>query len=174
MKKNAQKYMLASLMLGLMILFAAQEVQAQKYRVGVGWRAGAMNNGVTLKVIPVRGIAVEGLLNLYPYGSSIGATVQSTHPVFCIEALQIYGGVGAHYRWNYFSGDYYDPINGYFSVVPPAGSRGVGLNAVGGVELKIPLLPIAINAEVRPTVEFTNFGNVLYGLDPGVGIKLVF
>lgn len=174
MKVKIRKYILAAFAFSLLSIVMVQEASAQKYRVAAGWRAGTMSNGVTLKIIPVRGIAVEGMLNLYPYGPSVGMTVQSTHPVFCIEALQLYGGVGAHYRFGYYSGDYYDPLNGFYTVIPPAGTRGVGLDAIAGVELKLPLLPIAISAEVKPNIEFTNFGNVFYGLDPGVGIKIAF
>ncbi|MEM0996309.1 MAG: hypothetical protein AAGN35_04480 [Bacteroidota bacterium] len=174
MKFNIRKYSLALLAFVFLSLLIFQTANAQNYRVAIGWRAGSMTNGIALKVIPKQGLAIEGTLNLYPYGSAIGATVQSSHSLFCIRALQIYGGVGAHYRWNYFAGEFYDPINGNFAVVPPPGNRGVGLDAVAGVELKIPLLPIAISAEVKPNVEFTDLGNVFYGLDPGVGIKVAF
>lgn len=168
------KLLLASLMTMVFSLTAANFAQAQKYRFAAGWRAGSMTNGVTVKVIPVKGVALEGILNVYPYGPSIGGMIERTRPVLCIEALQVYAGVGAHYRWAYMDGEYFDPINGWFAAYAPPGTRGVGLDAVAGIELKIPLLPVAISAEVKPMIEWTDMGGVLYGLDPGLGLKVAF
>lgn len=174
MKVAIKKYLFACMMIGMLGLLLAPTAQAQKYRVAVGWRAGAMTNGVSLKVVPVRGFALEGTLNVYPYGPSIGGMLISTRSVLCIEALQVYGGIGGHYRWAYSDGEYIDPINGHFVAYAPPGTRGVGVDAVVGVELKIPLLPLAVSAELKPMFEVTDQRGMLYGLDPGVGLKLVF
>lgn len=174
MKSLLKKHLFTGLILGLLGLFLAPSAHAQNYRAAIGWRAGSMTNGVTLKLVPIRGLALEGTLNVYPYGPSIGGMLISTKPVLCIEALQVYAGVGGHYRWAYSDGEYIDPINGHFVAYAPPGNNGVGVDAVAGIELKLPLLPIAINAELKPMVEWTDLGGILYGLDPGLGIKLTF
>ncbi|HHG84274.1 MAG TPA: hypothetical protein ENJ82_05945 [Bacteroidetes bacterium] len=174
MKRSIKKYLFASFLIGMLGLFLAPTVQAQKYRLAVGWRAGAITNGVTVKLVPFRGLALEGTLNVYPYGPSIGGMLISTKSVLCIEALQVYTGIGGHYRWAYASGRYLDPINGEFTAIAPPGNRGAGLDVVVGVELKIPLLPIAVSAELKPMLEVTDLGGMLYGLDPGLGVKLTF
>ena len=174
MKTLLQKHLFAGLILGLLGLLLAPTAQAQKYRMAVGWRAGAMTNGVTLKLVPIRGFALEGTLNVYPYGPSIGGMLISTKPVLCIEALQVYAGIGGHYRWAYSNGEYWDPVNGHFIAYAPPGNRGAGVDVVAGIELKLPLLPIAINAELKPMVEWTDQGGMLYGIDPGLGIKVTF
>lgn len=171
--KRKMKQLWTLPLLALVMLLMAGEVHAQKYTVAAGWRAGG-TNGVTLKVVPVQGIAVEGIFGVYPYGRSLTALVQSSSPVFCIRALQVYAGAGGHYRFDYRNGIYSDPINGTFEVIAPPGTRGWGLDAVAGIELKLPLLPIAVSAEVKPMVEWTNAGHWFYGLDPGLGIKLAF
>lgn len=172
MKRKMKKLWMLPLVL-LMVICCAQESQAQKYTIAAGWRAGG-SNGVTVKVVPIKGIAIEGIYGVYPYGRAITALVESHSPVFCIRALQVYAGAGAHYRLDYRDGRYTDPINGTFEVIAPAGTRGWGLDAVAGIELKLPLLPIAVSAEVKPMVEWSNAGAMFYGLDPGIGIKVAF
>lgn len=166
--------LLSGLMIGMLAILFAPTLKAQKYRMAVGWRAGSMTNGVTLKVVPVKGIALEGTLNLYPYGPSIGGMIERHKPVLCIQALQVYMGVGGHYRWAYNNLVFADPINGIVDAPPPPGTRGIGLDAVAGIELKIPLLPIAVSVELKPMIEWTDQRAVLFGLDPGLGIKMVF
>lgn len=154
----------------LLTVLSVQQAAAQKYTLAVGWRAG-FTTGVTAKVVPIDGIAVEGILGLYPMGTSIGGLIEKHSPLFCIKALQTYIGVGAHYRFAYDGGLF---PNETFGIVPPPGTRGWGLDAVAGIELKIPLLPIAISAEVKPMVEFTDARAVMYSLDPAFGVKLAF
>ncbi|MEM7040703.1 MAG: hypothetical protein AAF570_27325 [Bacteroidota bacterium] len=166
-----------TLLAGMMVMLSfliAEPVQAQKYTVAAGWRAGAMTNGITLKVVPIKGIAVEGTLGMYPYGTSVGGLIMKSNPILCIRALQVYYGVGGHYRFNYQDMVFSDPINGTVDAPAPPGTRGVGVDAVAGIELKIPLLPIAVSAEVKPMIEWTDHRAYFYGLDPGLGIKVVF
>ncbi len=169
-----KKFSILPLLFGLMIILGANELHAQKYKVAAGWRAGGGPNGITLKLVPVKGFAIEGIYGVYPFGESVTVMLQRSRPIFCIQALQLYTGVGAHRRFNYRSGLYSDPINGTFEAIAPPGSSGWGVDAVAGIELKIPLLPIAVSAEVKPMVEWTNAGAIMYGLDPALGLKLAF
>lgn len=171
MKRKIKLYLVP--IFALALVFFGSDAHAQKYKFAAGWRAGG-TNGITLKVVPVQGLAIEGIYGIYPYGESITGLIESHSPIFCIRALQMYGGLGAHYRFNYMDGRFSDPINGTFEVFAPPGTRGWGLDAVAGVELKLPLLPIAISAEVKPMVEWTNAGAFFYSLDPGLGLKIAF
>ena len=172
--KKFTKISILPLLLGMMMLFGANEIKAQKYTIAAGWRAGGGPNGVTLKVVPVKGFAIEGIYGIYPFGESLTVMLERSRPVLCIQALQVYTGIGAHRRFNYRSGIYSDPINGTFEAIAPPGTHGWGIDAIAGIELKIPLLPVAVSAEVKPMVEWNNAGNILYGLDPALGLKVAF
>ena len=102
--KKISKITILPLLLGMMLIFGAQELQAQKYKVAAGWRAGGGPNGVTLKVVPVKGFAIEGTYGIYPFGESLTVMFQRSRPIFCIQALQVYTGIGGHRRFNYRSG----------------------------------------------------------------------
>lgn len=171
MKRKLKMILLPVLM--LLAVMMTESVQAQKYTVAVGWRAGG-TNGISLKLVPVKGIALEGIYGIYPYGESITGMLESHSPIFCIRALQVYVGAGAHYRFNYRSGIFSDPVNGTIAVNPPPGTKGWGLDAVAGIELKLPFLPLALSAELKPMIEWTDAGGRLMGMDPGLGVKIVF
>lgn len=170
--KRKMKFLMLPIF-AMILMLTPNEVDAQKYRIAAGWRAGG-TNGITLKVVPVQGFAIEGIYGIYPYGQSLTGMIESHSPILCIRALQMYAGVGAHYRFNYMDGTFSDPINGTFEVNAPPGTKGWGLDAVAGVELKLPLLPIAVSAEVKPMIEWTNAGASFWGLDPALGLKLAF
>lgn len=172
--KQKTKIALLPLLLGMMLIFGANKVQAQKYTIAAGWRAGGGPNGITLKLVPVKGFAIEGIYGIYPFGESVTVMLERSRPILCIQALQVYTGIGGHRRFNYQSGLYTDPINGTFEAIAPPGTNGWGIDAVAGIELKIPLLPVAVSAEVKPMVEWTNAGAMLYSLDPALGLKVVF
>ena len=171
--KRKMKLLLLPLLFGAAMLLS-QTAQAQKYTIAAGWRSGWTTNGISAKLVPVKGVAIEGIYGLYPYGQSITGLVESHSCVFGMRALQMYAGAGAHYRFNYMDGVYTDPFNGTFEVNAPPGTRGWGLDAVLGIEWKLPILPIAVSAEVKPMVEWANSGASFTSLDPGVGIKLAF
>lgn len=170
--KRKLKFLLVPI-LALIIMMAPDHADAQKYRIAAGWRAGG-TNGITMKLVPVKGLAIEGIYGIYPYGQSLTGMIESHRPILCIQALQLYTGIGGHYRFNYMSGRFSDPINGTFEVDAPPGTRGWGLDAVAGIELKLPILPIAISAEVKPMIEWTNAGAYFWGIDPGLGLKVAF
>ena len=173
MMKRKIKLLVLPLLLGA-FLFISETAQAQNYRFAAGWRAGTTTNGISVKLVPIQGLALEGIYGVYPYGQSITGLIESHSCVFGWRRLQMYAGAGAHYRFNYMDGVFTDPINGTFEVIAPPGTRGWGLDAILGIELKLPLLPVAISADVKPMVEWTDFGARFMAFDPGVGIKVAF
>jgi len=171
--KRKTKLLLLPLLLGA-FLFLSETVHAQKYTIAAGWRAGSATNGIAVKLVPIEGLAIEGIYGFYPFGQSITGLIESHHSVFGIRRLQVYAGAGAHYRMNYMDGVFTDPINGTFEAISPPGTRGWGLDGIVGIELKLPILPVVISADVKPMIEWTNFGGSLRSLDPGVGLKVAF
>lgn len=172
--KPIKKLMKFPLILGMLMILGSTGLLAQKYTIAAGWRAGQGPNGIAVKIVPVKGFAIEGTYGIYPFGESATITLQRSRPILCIRRLQFYTGVGAHRRFNYRSGRYTDPINGTFEAIAPPGNTGWGLDAVAGIELKLPIFPILLNAEIKPMVEWSDQGSMLYGLEPAIGIKVAF
>lgn len=170
--KSIRKQLLTLTALLALILLATPS-QAQKYRAAVGWRAGVMTNGVSLKIKAHEGSVVEGILSMYPTGTSL-TLLGEKHTPLIFRNLQLYAGMGLHWRFNYQNFEIYDPFFGTYYDVAPPGDYGAGLDAILGIELKFPVLPIAISADIKPMIEISNQGSVIYGWDPGIGLKLTF
>lgn len=148
---------------------------AQKYTVAAGWRFSGVTRGIDVKVVPVDGFAVEGIVGFHPVGNSATLLLEKNRCLI-FKSLQLYTGIGGHARWNVADGIYVGgPLSGTREfVTDPVANVGIGLDVIGGIEWKLPLLPAAISADVKPMVELTPNGSIMYGLDPGVGLKIVF
>ena len=158
----------------LFLLLLTSDIHAQAYKLGVGWRFGTSVSGVSVRVAPVKGLAFEGILGLFPNGTTATFLIERQQPVIW-RFLQVYGGGGAHARFHYRN----ENVTGRLAFQIPlsverAPSIGIGIDVVAGLELKIPLVPIAINAEIKPSMEFTPAGNLDFALDPAVGVKMTF
>ena len=172
------KFKQTCLFLAFTVLFSLglmTTASAQKYTVAAGWRFSGVTNGLDVKVVPRDGMAIEGIVGFHPVGNSATLLVEKNRCLI-FKSLQLYTGVGAHTRWNVQDGIYVGGpfsgtiVNATESVAPV----GLGVDVIGGVEWKLPLLPVAISADVKPMVELTPGGDVMYGLDPGFGAKIVF
>lgn len=93
-----------------------------------------------------------------------------------VNGLGIYFGAGGHigggyYRtWGYYD-PYYDRVyyrdNYYYGPV-------IGVDAIAGIEYKIPKAPLALSLDMKPYVEFNRWNGTYFNLDPGLGIKFTF
>ena len=77
--KHSKKNIVFPFLLGLMLWLGSGDLLAQKYRVAAGWRAGGGPNGISLKIVPVRGFAMEGIFGIYPLGESATLLLQQDH-----------------------------------------------------------------------------------------------
>lgn len=172
------KFKQTSLLLAFMMLFSLglmTTASAQKYTVAAGWRFSGVTNGLDVKVVPVDGFAVEGILGFHPVGNSATILLEKNRCLI-FKSLQLYTGAGVHTRWNTQDGIYVGgPLSGtVIDATRPIANVGLGVDVIGGIEWKLPILPVAISADVKPMVELTPGGSVMYGLDPGFGAKIVF
>lgn len=153
----------------LFLLTMSQQIKAQSNAIGV--RLGG-TSGITLRGAVGQGAAIEAIIGGYPYGPSVtllGEAHKSLGTVF-----SLYAGGGAHIR---FGRDWYRerncyPLYGCYTY--QNGETGVGVDLIGGVEAKIPALPLAFSLDLKPFLEWTNENKQYAGYDVGLGIKIVF
>jgi hypothetical protein len=146
-----------------------------QYNYAVGLRTGG-TSGITAKsnISPVK--AVEGIIGFWNYGISVTGLYEKRQNAFDISGMYWYYGYGAHVafyesnlngNFNPYWREKYQP---YFD----ESAIGLGLDAITGLEYKIPEILLAISLELKPFLEFTTNGNVWLSFDPGLGLRLVF
>jgi hypothetical protein len=91
-------------------------------------------------------------------------------PAFNVNGMSWYygGGHDSFHNDNYYR-DYYDR-----KVYYAAGSLGLGVDGIVGLEYKIPPIPFAISLDIKPFVEINSAGGVGMAMDIDLGIKLTF
>jgi hypothetical protein len=166
MKKNISLVLLA--------LLITTAIEAQ-YDYAIGIRSGG-TSGITLKNIITPMSAIEGIVGFWNDGLSFTVLYEQHPNAFDIEGLHWLFGAGAHvafFEENYrdFTGpawhnDYPDNIED--------GEIGLGIDGMIGIEYKIPVLPLAFSAEIKPFIDFVSADEIWGSLDPGIGIKLAF
>ena len=173
MKKYKMKKSLPVLLAAMfLMLLSASSLSAQNYRFAAGWRFGG-TSGVDVKIIPVEGFGIEGIVGLDQRGTSATLLLERHVPFFCIRAIQLYGGVGGHYRFSYGTGRFNGPFGA--EPMPEDGSTyGYGVDVIAGVELKVPIIPAALSFDVKPNLEFSNTGTMMMSVDPAFGLKVAF
>ena len=146
---------------------------SQAYKFGAGWRYGSSVHGASIKIAPKQGLAFEGIVGFFPSGTTTTLLVQGYRPL-ARRTLQIYGGMGAHAKFNY---NQETPVEFLSKNLPTGFSTnlpfGVGIDAIVGIELKIPRIPLAIYGEAKPFAEATPWGDLHVGIDPAIGARIV-
>ena len=122
------------LLLGLGVLWPAP-THAQKYHTAVGLRLGAGNYGLTIQQKILEKTTLEGL-GLVGTREVSGGLLLEQHFRILGPSLNYYFGAGAHL------GNHKD--DGVFT----------GLDAIAGVEYKIPITRLVLSADFKPSVEF--------------------
>lgn len=143
-----------------------------QYNTAIGVRGGG-TTGLTVKHFVSGNAALEGILGVWYHGVSGTILFEQHTPVFNEAGFNLYYGGGGHVaadaRSRYYVYYYNDRRYSYY----PGGGVGVGIDGIVGLEYKIPKAPIAFSLDVKPFVEFTNFGT-WFSFDPGIGVKVAF
>ena len=172
-------------MLGI-ILFslraAAQEAtepikpsMGSDYRNAIGLRFGE-TSGFTYKHRFNGGHAFEGILSAYPYTLGLTALYEK-HFATKAQGLYWYVGGGGHVN---FGGPatrvyYYNSSDGhYYRYTYRSGAYAIGADMIGGVEYKFNKVPIAISSDLKPFIEWNDYGNTYITIDPSIGVKFTF
>ena len=159
-------------------LVVAQQANAQlatnssNYSTAIGFRGGE-TSGLTIKHFMGNQNALEGIVGLWYHGFSATLLYERHSQAFNASGLNWYYGLGGH-GTVYSSHRYYRYHGRHRHDHYHAGSVGVGVDGIFGLEDKIPKAPIALSIDVKPYVEVISSGGIWTSLDPGVGIKVTF
>lgn len=145
------------------------------YTNAIGFRFGG-TSGVTFKHQFGGGNAFEGIISAWPY--QLGLTgLYEKHFSAGAPGLNCYFGAGAHANFGgpsrvvYYR--YYDDRRYRYAYTYHDGYA-FGLDAIGGIEYKFRPIPFAISADIKPTMEMNDYGNVYMYFDPSIGLKFAF
>lgn len=144
------------------------------YRNAIGVRIGE-TSGFTYKHMGNNGNAFEGILSAYPY--ILGFTgLYEKHFSTKAKGLYWYVGGGGHANFGgpttrvyYYAGD-----GRYYRYVYRSGAFALGLDMIGGVEYKFQKVPIALSSDLKPFIEWNDYGSTYYTIDPSIGVKFTF
>jgi hypothetical protein len=159
---------------GLCIAFCGYAQYRPNYTFAIGVRGGATgaSSGGTIKGFIGESVALEGIVGVWHGGIATTALVEKYVPAFNTRGLNWYFGGGLHYtarsgysRWYIIDERTYDYTN--------AGAS-YGIDLIGGIEYKIPAVPVAFSVDFKPYIEFGSKGGFGLAIDPGLGVKLAF
>ncbi|MBI3510689.1 MAG: hypothetical protein HY064_08495 [Bacteroidetes bacterium] len=144
------------------------------YKTAVGLRAGEMS-GITFKRFSGQNHALEFIVGDWPYGFRATGLYEK-YSGSAIAGLNWYYGGGAHFGFEtgrvYYYYPYYDRYYNYY--YRTSGNMALGIDGIIGIEYKIKPIPFAVSLDMKPFTEINSFGDIFFGLDPGLGIKVVF
>lgn len=147
------------IILSIMLLIVSFDGFAQKYGRAAGLRIGNRATvGLTIQQRVLPQTTIEGLLTLGVRDREVAATalVEYHKPFFGKKAKSFNGYIGA---------------GGHVGAVPGDGAFS-GLDAIMGVEYKLPLLPLLISADIKPRV---NIGHAkTFQFQTGLSARYVF
>lgn len=144
------------------------------YKFAFGLRAGsdAETCGLSLKFFTNKMIASESIFAYSNRGLAVTSLVEFHFTPFKIRELKPYVGVGAHF--NQHSG-----INTYSDLqtrieVYQDGGFGYGFDVVAGIEYKFTATPFAVSLDLKPRVDFNQYGDYQCNVDKSIGVKFAF
>jgi len=138
-----------SIIIALFIVNALT-IKAQDYNTGVGLRLG-WESGITIKHFLSSDAAIEGIIGTSYWGGVYLCGLYELHvnPTE-VDGLNLYYGGGAHLRsWSGGGWGFGNPRwRGY------SGSYlGIGLDAIVGLEYKIPEAPLNVSIDFKPALD---------------------
>ncbi|CAG0960322.1 hypothetical protein FLAV_00666 [Flavobacteriales bacterium] len=140
-----KKFLFFIVTLNLAITLAAQD-----YKTGVGLRLG-WESGIIVKHFLDTDAAVEGIIGTSPYwgGFYLCGLYELHAKPFEVEGLSLFYGGGAHIRsWAGGGWGVGNPRNKYYNSY-----FGMGVDAIVGLEYKVPEAPISISLDVKPAID---------------------
>jgi hypothetical protein len=168
----------AALMLGFTALIGNCKLAAQvnnssddSYSDAIGVRLGG-TTGFSYKHRFNNPNAFEAILGTYPYSLGITALYERYFTTRT-NGLSLYFGAGGHIARPYYNswGFYYNDRYYFYRNAP---GPVLGIDLIGGLEYKIPDVPLALSFDLKPNTEFYRNYSPLFSLDPGLGIKFTF
>ena len=156
------KKQLLSLLLLALVAVANAQISGYKDAIGVKY----FPTSLSYKHFVNDKNAVEGLFYLWTYGVRATGLYQFYNPLkgFDLDNLNWYWGVGAHaHFWN----------NHWSTIYPGrSSSASIGVDAVLGVDFKVPNIPLNVSIDWQPSLNLTGYTGGFWGWG-GVGIRYV-
>ncbi|MDD3107906.1 MAG: hypothetical protein PHV49_01670 [Alistipes sp.] len=143
------------LLLVLGALFAGTRLSAQNYNWAIGVRGGVTATGLSVRHNFDPANSIEGILD-FVQGFNVYALYERNIPVISNGFDFYYGGGINLGSWGYKEGEFT-----------------MGINAIVGLEYKVPDAPVAISVDYKPNLNFigkTGF----HAADFGIGLKFAF
>jgi hypothetical protein len=138
-----------------------------EYKFAVGLRAGE-TSGIAFKYNMNKTSSLELIAGIWSNWLSVTGLYEINAPAFKVDGMRWYYGAGGHFASR--TGTYYNEGRYY--------SRGedfaFGIDGILGIEYKIPQIPFAISADIKPLMEIYRNGNLYLTIDPGIGVKFTF
>lgn len=152
------------------VLFFSLGLKAQMpYKTAIGVRLGSPE-GLSIKAAIKQNAAIEGIIGLHPYGMSVTGLYEK-YQASGINKVQLYYGAGAHVGWNTYRNYYYRKDRAYFGY---GRESYLGIDGIIGLEYKFDNAPFAISFDLKPALNFYQYGGADLFLDPGLGLKAAF
>jgi hypothetical protein len=159
------------LLISVSFLTIAKQSKAQdadSYKMAVGLKFGAYEDGVSIKYFTTSTISLEGVLGFRDDGVVITGLYEINQQAFNVAGLKFYYGFGGHAgaigkgEYERIGGEE-DYNNNHILL---------GADGVLGLEYIIPQAPIAISLDLNPRVELAS--GPFFDIAPGLGLKYTF
>lgn len=163
-----------------LVLFAMQGFAQQNYKTSLGLRLG-WSYGFTVKHFFTPKMAFEGIVSTRYFGGrgwgnykkgwwgrndhgvNLTALLEWHFPIGKVQGFNWFIGGGLHVgTWRGYSDHPYYPGNRWFMTL--------GLDAIGGVEYTFAKIPLTLQADLKPSINFAFGGRFYPGFDE-IGIS---
>lgn len=138
-----------------------------EYKVGLGLRAGE-TSGITFHINTGNSSKIEIIGGFWSNWSSITGLYEINATAFNTSGLKWFYGGGLHLG---------SPGGVYFAEGKYYHSReywATGIDGIVGIEYKIPGIPFAVQANIKPMMEVSRLGSLYTTMDPGLEIIFTF
>jgi len=142
------------------IMITCAYTEAQDYHTGIGFRAGGLSSGLTIKHFTQPDVALEGILGFAFRSFIITGLYEKHNQINNARGLKwLYGG-GAHIGFFKYGGYYYR-IYGHGNhvyYVDEVGESAVvgGVDFILGLDYKFDNAPINLGLDIKPFVDFVD------------------
>ncbi len=171
---------LKTVIIGLVLLFVADSIQAQSYyKTGIGLRLGP-TYGFTIKHFISDKVALEGLVTSRYYGGrGYGRGGWNGNPGLMLTGLaEWHFPIGSIQGFNWFIGGgfHLGVLGGYSSHPKFKDDRPyllTGLDFVGGIEYTLPNAPFTFQADIKPSFHLIEYFGVWYN-EAALSVRYTF
>jgi hypothetical protein len=167
MKAAKKLCLIAMAIMTLFLNRAGAQTSEGNYKFAAGIRAGE-TSGLTFNVNTTASTGLEFIAGIWSDWVSLTALYEIRKEAFNAKGLNWYYGGGGHF--SFATGTYYQEGRTY----PRGDFSGIGLDAILGLEFKIPEVPFAVNFNLKPLFEINTVGDLYFAIDPGIGLKFTF